>query len=322
MLYLDYSRKEGEWIANQYGGRENLEAISFLRRFNEEVYKAYPQVQTIAEESTAWPMVSRPIYVGGLGFGIKWDMGWMHDTLEYMSKNPIHRKYHHNQLTFRMIYAFHENFVLPLSHDEVVHGKESLLAQMPGDDWQKFANLRLVFSYMYAQPGKKLIFMGGEIGQWNEWYHEASLDWHLLAYPLHAGLQHCVEDLNRLYKDEPALHEFDFDPQGFEWIDCTDLQGSVLSFIRKGSSTEDILLVVCNFTPVPHLNYRVGVPHGGYWREILNSDAKEYGGSGHGNLGGVEAFPISFHGRPKSINITLPPLGAAFFKSQVGQRPA
>jgi 1,4-alpha-glucan branching enzyme len=322
MLYLDYSRKEGEWIANQYGGRENLEAIAFLRRFNEEVYKGYPQVQTIAEESTAWPMVSRPTYVGGLGFGIKWDMGWMHDTLEYMSKNAVHRKYHYNQLTFRMIYAFHENFVLPLSHDEVVHGKGALLAQMPGDDWQKFANLRLLFSYMYAQPGKKLIFMGGEIGQWNEWYHEASLDWHLLAYPLHAGLQHCVEDLNRLYRDEPALHEFDFDPQGFEWIDCTDSQSSVLSFIRKGSSAEDILLVVCNFTPVPRLNYRVGVPRGGYWREILNSDAKEYGGSGHGNLGGVEASPISFHGRPNSLNLTLPPLGAAFFKSEVGQQPA
>ena len=322
MLYLDYSRKEGEWIPNQYGGRENLEAISFLRRFNEEVYKSYPHAQTIAEESTAWPMVSRPTYVGGLGFGIKWDMGWMHDTLEYMSKDPIHRKYHYNQLTFRMIYAFHENFVLPLSHDEVVHGKGSLLAQMPGDDWQKFANLRLLFSYMYAQPGKKLLFMGGEFGQWNEWYHEASLDWHLLDYPLHEGLRRFVEELNNLYRNEPALHEFDFDPQGFEWIDCTDSQGSVLSFIRKGSSTEDILLVVCNFTPVPRLNYRVGVPRGGCWREILNSDAKEYGGSGHGNLGAVEASPIFFHGRPNSLNLTLPPLGAAFFKSEVGQQPA
>ena len=316
MLYLDYSRKEGEWIPNKYGGRENLEAIAFLRRFNEEVYKAYPQVQTVAEESTAWPMVSRPTYVGGLGFGIKWDMGWMHDTLEYMAKDPIHRKYHHNQLTFRMIYAFHENFVLPLSHDEVVHGKGSLLGKMPGDDWQKFANLRLLFSYMYAQPGKKLIFMGGEIGQWNEWYHEASLDWHLLDYPLHAGLQHCVEDLNRLYKDEAALHELDFDPKGFEWIDCSDSQGNVLSFIRKGSSVKDILLVVCNFTPVPRFNYRVGVPRGGYWREILNSDSKEYGGSGHGNLGGIEASPISFHGRPYSLNLTLPPLGAVFFKGE------
>jgi len=315
MLYLDYSRKEGEWIPNQYGGRENLEAIAFLRRFNEEVYKAYPGVQTIAEESTAWPMVSRPTYVGGLGFGIKWDMGWMHDTLEYMSKDPIHRKYHHNQLTFRMIYAFHENFVLPLSHDEVVHGKGSLLGKMPGDDWQKFANLRLLFSYMYAQPGKKLIFMGGEIGQWNEWYHEVSQDWHLLDYSLHSGVHRLVEDLNNLYKDEPSLHELDFHPDGFEWIDCSDAQSSVLSLIRKGSSSEDILLAVCNFTPVPRFNYRVGVPRSGYWREILNSDSREYGGSGHGNLGGVEASPISFHGRPYSLNLTLPPLGALFFKN-------
>jgi len=316
MLYLDYSRKQGEWIPNKYGGRENLEAIAFLRRFNEEVYKSYPQVQTIAEESTAWPMVSRPIYVGGLGFGIKWDMGWMHDTLKYMSKDAIHRNYHHNQLTFRMVYAFHENFVLPLSHDEVVHGKGSLLGKMPGDDWQKFANLRLLFSYMYAQPGKKLIFMGGEFGQWNEWYHEASLDWHLLDYPLHSGVQRLVEDLNKLYKDEPSLHELDFHPDGFEWIDCNDSQSSVLSFIRKGSSSEDILLAVCNFTPVPRFNYRVGVPRGRYWREILNSDSKEYGGSGHGNMGGVEASAISFHGRPQSLNLTLPPLGAVFFKSE------
>jgi len=316
MLYLDYSRKKGEWIPNKYGGRENLEAIAFLRRFNEEVYKSYPHVQTLAEESTDWPMVSRPTYVGGLGFGIKWDMGWMHDTLKYMSKEAIHRKYHHNQLTFRMVYAFHENFVLPLSHDEVVHGKGSLLGKMPGDDWQKFANLRLLFSYMYAQPGKKLIFMGGEFGQWNEWYHDSSLDWHLLDYPLHSGVQRLVEDLNKLYKDEPSLHELDFHPDGFEWIDCNDSQSSVLSFIRKGSSSEDILLAVCNFTPVPRFNYRVGVPRGGYWREIFNSDSKEYGGSGHGNMGGVEASAISFHGRPQSLNLTLPPLGAVFFKGE------
>jgi 1,4-alpha-glucan branching enzyme len=314
MLYLDYSRKEGQWIANQYGGRENLEAIAFLRRFNEEVYKSYPQVQTIAEESTSWPMVSRPTYVGGLGFGIKWDMGWMHDTLTYMSKDPIHRTYYHNQLTFRMIYAFHENFILSLSHDEVVHGKGSLLGKMPGDDWQKFANLRLLFGYMYAQPGKKLMFMGGEFGQWNEWYHEVSLDWHLLAYPLHSGVQRWVEDLNRLYRDEQCLHELDFHPDGFEWIDCNDSHASVLGFIRKGGSTDDILLVVCNFTPVPRYNYQVGVPRGGYWREILNSDSKEYGGSGHGNVGGVEASHTSFHGRPNSLNLTLPPLGAVFFK--------
>ena len=316
MLYLDYSRKKGEWIPNKYGGRENLEAIAFLRRFNEEVYKSYPHVQTLAEESTDWPMVSRPTYVGGLGFGIKWDMGWMHDTLKYMSKEAIHRKYHHNQLTFRMVYAFHENFVLPLSHDEVVHGKGSLLGKMPGDDWQKFANLRLLFSYMYAQPGKKLIFMGGEFGQWNEWYHDSSLDWHLLDYPLHSGVQRLVEDLNKLYKNEPSLHELDFHPDGFEWIDCNDSQSSVLSFIRKGSSSEDILLAVCNFTPVPRFNYRVGVPRGGYWREIFNSDSKEYGGSGHGNMGGVEASAISFHGRPQSLNLTLPPLGAVFFKGE------
>jgi 1,4-alpha-glucan branching enzyme len=315
MLYLDYSRKEGEWIPNQYRGRENLEAISFLRRFNEEVYKNYPDVQTIAEESTDWSMVSRPTYVGGLGFGMKWDMGWMHDTLLYMSKDPIHRKYHHNQLTFRMIYAFHENFILPLSHDEVVHGKRSLLRQMPGDDWQKFANLRLLFAYMYAQPGKKLIFMGGEFGQWNEWYHETSLDWHLLGSSPHSGLQRWVQDLNGLYKGEPALYKRDFDPEGFEWIDCNDSQSSALSLIRKGSS-EDMVVVVCNFTPVPRLNYRVGVPRLGYWKEILNSDSKDYGGSGHGNLGGVEASPISFHGRPNSLNLTLPPLAAIFLRHE------
>jgi 1,4-alpha-glucan branching enzyme len=320
MIYLDYSRKQGEWIPNKYGGRENLEAISFLRRFNEELYKAFPHVQTIAEESTAWPMVSRPTYLGGLGFGMKWDMGWMHDTLEYMSKDSIHRKYHHNQLTFRMLYTFHENFVLPLSHDEVVHGKGSLLGRMPGDDWRKFANLRLLFSYMYAQPGKKLLFMGGEFGQWNEWYHEVSLDWHLLEYPPHAGVKRLVRDLNRLYTDEPALHELDFHPDGFEWIDCSDSQGSILNLLRKGRSTGDIVLVALNFTPVPRLNYRVGVPRGGYWRELLNSDSGEYGGSGHGNLGGVEASSISFHGRPSSLTLTLPPLGAVFFKSEENGR--
>ena len=314
MLYLDYGRKEGEWIPNKYGGKENVEAIGFLRRFNEEVYKSHPDVQTIAEESTDWPMVSRPSYTGGLGFGMKWDMGWMHDTLSYMSKDPIHRKYHHNQLTFRLIYAYHENFVLPLSHDEVVHGKGSLLRQMSGDAWQKFANLRLLYGYMYAQPGKKLLFMGGEFGQWNEWYHEESLHWHLLEYPLHASLQRWVEDLNKLYKHKGALHQLDFDPAGFEWIDCNDSQNSALSFIRKGYSQDDTVLIVCNFTPVPRYNYRVGVPTGGYWREILNSDAKEYGGSGHGNLGGMEASPVPFHGRPYSLNLTLPPLAAIFLE--------
>jgi 1,4-alpha-glucan branching enzyme len=314
MLYLDYGRKGGEWIPNAHGGRENLEAISFLRRFNEEVYRDRPFIQTVAEESTDWPMVSRPTYVGGLGFGMKWDMGWMHDTLVYMSKDPVHRQYHHNQLTFRLLYAFHENFVLPLSHDEVVHGKGSLLRKMPGDDWQRFANLRLLYAYMYSQPGKKLLFMGGELGQWNEWYHEVSLDWHLLDYPPHRGLQRWVEDLNRAYRQEPALHQLDFQPAGFEWIDCNDSQHSVLSLLRKGRLERDTVIVVCNFTPAPRPNYRVGAPQGGFWREILNSDATEYGGSGWGNLGGIEATPVPCHGRPHSLNLVLPPLGAVLLK--------
>ena len=315
MLYLDYARKEGEWIPNQYGGRENLGAIGFLRRFNEEVYKSYPDVQTIAEESTSWPMVSRPNYVGGLGFGLKWDMGWMHDTLEYISKEPIHRKYHHNSLTFRMLYAFHENFVLPLSHDEVVYGKRSLLGKMPGDDWQKFANLRVLLGYMFAQPGKKLLFMGGEFGQWKEWVHDESLDWHLLEYSPHRGVQRWVEDLNRLYRNEAALHELDCQPAGFEWIDCNDAEGSIVSFIRKAKSAEEVVLVVCNFTPVLRTDYKVGVVRSGFWRELLNSDATEYGGSGQGNKGGVEGVPAACHGRPYSLNLTLPPLGIVFFKS-------
>lgn len=314
MLYLDYSRKEGEWIPNQYGGRDNLDAVSFLRSFNEEVYQNYPHVQTIAEESTAWPMVSRPTYSGGLGFGLKWDMGWMHDTLEYMSKDPIYRKYQHNNLTFRMIYAYYENFILPLSHDEVVHGKGSLLAKMPGDEWQKFANLRLLFGYMYAQPGKKLLFMGGEFAQAREWNHEESMDWHLLDQPYHAGVQRWVEDLNRLYRNEPALHKLDFDPAGFEWIDCNDSEQSVFSLIRKGRSDDDVMLIVCNFTPATHMNYMTGAPKGGVWREILNSDSPDYGGSGQGNLGMVEAKPVSCHGRPYSLDLTLPPLAAVFLK--------
>jgi 1,4-alpha-glucan branching enzyme len=316
MLYLDYARKQGEWIPNQYGGRENIEAIGFLRRLNEEVYRNHPDVQTIAEESTSWPMVSRPNYVGGLGFGLKWDMGWMHDTLEYMSQDPIYRRYHHNRLTFRMIYAFHENFVLPLSHDEVVYGKRSLLGKMPGDDWQKFANLRALFGYMYAQPGKKLLFMGGEFGQWREWVHDGSLDWDLLGYPLHAGLQRWVQDLNRLYRSEPALHEMDCDSAGFEWIDCDDADSSTVTLIRKGKSTSTIILVICNFTPVPRYSYRIGSPRSGFWQEILNSDAGEYGGSNMGNLGGVETVPVPLHGRPYSLTITLPPLSVSFFKSQ------
>jgi len=314
MLYLDYGRKEGEWIPNQYGGNENLEAIRFLRRFNEEVYKQFPDVQTIAEESTAWPMVSRPTYVGGLGFGMKWDMGWMHDTLDYMSRDPIHRKFHHEKLTFRMLYAYHENFVLPLSHDEVVYGKGSLIRKMPGDEWQKFANLRALLGYMFAQSGKKLLFMGGEFGQWSEWYHEAGLDWDLLDRPFHEGLRRWVEDLNRTYGREKALYERDLEPGGFEWIDCNDSQQSTISLMRKGNQEEDTILVACNFTPVPRHNYRVGAPGGGFWREILNSDSTNYGGSGQGNMGGLETAPLPFHGLPYSLNLTLPPLGVVYFK--------
>ena len=316
MLYLDYSRKEGEWLPNKYGGRENLEAIEFLRQFNTETYKEYPGIQTFAEESTAWPMVSRPIYLGGLGFGLKWDMGWMHDTLQYFSHDPIHRKFHHNQLTFRMLYGFTENFVLPLSHDEVVHGKGSLIGKMPGDEWQKFANLRLMFGYMFAQPGKKLLFMGDEFGQVREWAHDSSLEWDVLQYPVHHGVQSWVEQLNRVYGNEPALHELDTDPSGFEWIDCNDSAASTLSLLRKGRSSRENIVVVCNFTPVPRVGYRLGVPSGGYWRELLNSDAKEYAGSGVGNAGGVMAEEEPAHGRPYSLNLTLPPLGALFLKAE------
>ena len=316
MLYLDYGRKDGEWIPNEYGGRENIDAIEFLRRMNSEVYRHYPGVQTIAEESTSWPMVSRPNYVGGLGFGLKWDMGWMHDTLSYMSLDPIYRKYHHNKLTFRMLYAFHENFVLPLSHDEVVYGKGSLLRKMPGDDWQRFANLRLLFGYMYAQPAKKLVFMGGEFGQWNEWTHDQGLEWDLLDRPAHAGLQKWLADLNRFYRAEAALHEMDCEPAGFEWIDCNDSETSVISLMRKGKPTSDIILVVCNFTPVPRFNYRLGAPRGGFWKEILNSDSKDYGGSGQGNFGGIDAVPVPVHGRPWSLTVTLPPLGIVYFTSR------
>ena len=314
MLYLDYSRKEGEWIPNRFGGRENLEAINFLRRCNLEVYRAHPDTQTIAEESTAWPMVSRPTYVGGLGFGLKWDMGWMHDTLEYMRHDPIHRAYHHNEITFRQLYAFHENFVLPLSHDEVVHGKGSLLGKMPGDDWQRFANLRLLLAYMWAQPGKKLLFMGGEIAQWREWRHDESLDWHLLDYAPHQGISRLVGDLNRIYRDEPALHELDCDAAGFEWVDCNDAHASVLTFLRKPKDGPAIL-VACNFTPIPRVGYAVGVPSGGWWRELLNSDGQEYGGSGMGNGGGAMAMDAPAHGRPLSLDLTLPPLAAVFLKA-------
>ncbi|MBV9477638.1 MAG: 1,4-alpha-glucan branching protein GlgB [Acidobacteria bacterium] len=313
MLYLDYSRKAGEWIPNEHGGRENLEAITFLRRLNEDVYSVHPDVQVIAEESTAWPMVSRPTYVGGLGFGMKWDMGWMHDSLRFFSKDPIHRRFHHNDLTFRMMYAFTENFVLPLSHDEVVHGKGSLLGKMPGDEWQRMANLRLLFAHMYANPGKKLLFMGGDIAQWREWNHDASLEWDVLQNPLHAGLNRWLEDLNKAYRDVVALHELDMSPDGFEWIDCCDSENSVVAMMRKSKSQPDNpVIVVMNFTPLARYNYQVGVPFGGRWDEILNSDALLYGGSGQGNMGGVDAAPIRLHGRRSSVTLTLPPLGAVF----------
>ncbi|MGA1826108.1 MAG: 1,4-alpha-glucan branching protein GlgB [bacterium] len=316
MLYLDYSRKEGEWIPNEYGGKENIEAINFLRQFNEAVYANFPDVQTIAEESTAWPMVSKPIYVGGLGFGMKWNMGWMHDTLDYFSKAPLYRKYHHNQLTFSIWYAFAENFVLSLSHDEIVYGKGSLLSKMPGDQWQKFANLRLLLAYMYTHPGKKLIFMGSEFGQWNEWNHETGLEWDILHYSPHEGIQHWMKDLNHLYRSEPCLYELDFNQQGFQWINADDSERSVISFMRKAATTEDILLTVCNLTPIPHHNYRIGVPISGCWREILNSDSREYGGSGYGNTGNVEASPIPSCGFYNSLSLILPPLGAIIFKRE------
>jgi 1,4-alpha-glucan branching enzyme len=316
MLYRDYSRKDGQWTPNQLGGRENLEAIEFLRRLNETVYREYPDVVTVAEESTAFPMVSRPTYLGGLGFGLKWDLGWMHDTLIYLGQDPSHRKAHPNKLTFRLFYAFNENFVLPLSHDEVVHGKGSLLGKMPGDEWQKMANLRLLFGSMFAQPGKKLLFMGGEFGQWREWSHDTGLDWHLLDYPPHAGLKRWVRDLNTFYRGEPAMHVFDCDPAGFEWVDANDAENSTISLLRKSRDPKDTLLVVCNFTPVPKHNYQVGVPWGGWWGEVLNSDAPMYGGSGQGNLGGMLAAPVGRHGRPYLLTVTVPPLGIVVFKSE------
>jgi 1,4-alpha-glucan branching enzyme len=313
MLYRDYSRKRGEWIPNRFGGRENLEAIDLLRRLNEEVYGGFPDALTVAEESTAWPMVSRPTYVGGLGFGFKWDMGWMHDTLEYLSRESVHRRYHHGEITFRAVYAFDENFMLPLSHDEVVHGKGSLLARMPGDEWQRFANLRLLLGYMAASPGKKLLFMGGEFGQEREWNHDTSLDWHLLEEPLHAGVCRWAADLNRLYRSVPALHALDCDPAGFAWVDLHDAEHSVLAFLRRSPSGASVL-VALNFTPVAREGYRLGVPAGGTWREIANSDAADYGGSGVGNLGAVEAADVESHGHPFSVSLTLPPLGVVMLE--------
>jgi 1,4-alpha-glucan branching enzyme len=315
MLYLDYARKAGEWIPNRYGGKENLDAIDFLRHFNSVAYGAHPDIVTVAEESTAWPMVSRPAWLGGLGFGMKWNMGWMHDTLAYLREDPIHRKYHHGKLTFSLLYAFSENFVLPLSHDEVVHGKGSLMGKMPGDAWQQAANLRTLFGYMWAHPGKKLLFMGCEFGQRREWDHDGELEWWVLDRPEHGGVQRWVRELNRVYREEPALHEIDFSSEGFEWVDANDAENSVFTFLRKpktpGAAT---IAVACNFTPVPRPNYALGVPHGGFWQERLNSDAREYGGAGWGNLGGVHAAPVGAHGRPYSITVTLPPLAALLFR--------
>jgi len=316
MLYLDYSRKDGEWVPNAHGGKENIDAISFLRRFNEEVYRHFPDVQTYAEESTSWSMVSRPTYIGGLGFGYKWDMGWMHDTLKYVETDPIHRKYHQNDLTFRLLYAYHENFVLPLSHDEVVHGKGPLWDKCAGDEWQKYAGLRQLFGYMWGMTGKKLLFQGCEIAQRREWKVDESVDWHLLQYAPHEGVQRWVRDLNHFYAAEPAMHELDNHVGGFDWIDCTDADASVLSFVRRGKSTDDVVLCVLNFTPIVRDGYRVGVPAAGFWKESLNSDAAVYGGSNVGNNGGAFAESAAMHGQPYSLRLNLPPLGVLFLKGR------
>ncbi len=314
MLYNDFSRKEGEWIPNKYGGRENLEAVDFLRRFNEGVYRDHPHAVTIAEDSTAWPMVSRPPYLGGLGFGMKWDMGWMHDTLKYFALDPIHRTFHHQKVTFRMMYAFSENYVLAISHDEVVHGKASLIGKMAGDHWQRRANLRLLLGYQWAQSGKKLLFMGCEIGQWKEWNHDSSLDWHLLQHAEHLGIQRWITDLNTLYRTTASLHELDCEPTGFEWVDCNDAKQSVVSFLRYGKDRRDPTLVVCNFTPVPRPAYGIGVPDSERWEEVLNSDDVIYGGSGWGKRGTAVAEPVELHGRPCSISLDLPPLSILYLR--------
>jgi 1,4-alpha-glucan branching enzyme len=313
MLYLDYSRKAGEWVPNRFGGNENIEAIDFLRKMNETVYGTHPGIVTIAEESTAWPGVSSPTYTGGLGFGFKWNMGWMHDTLRFIGKDTVYRRFHHSDLTFGLIYAFSENFVLPLSHDEVVHGKGSLLSRMPGDRWQKFANLRAYFAFMWGHPGKKLLFMGGEFGQQDEWNHDRSLDWHLLDDPYHKGVQNLIKDLNHFYRHTPALYERDTDAGGFQWLVSDDADNSVVAWLRRGDRDDQIVLVVSNFTPVPREAYRLGVPAAGFYVEAINTDAGGYGGSNVGNLGGVEADTIRSHGHDHSISITLPPLGTVFF---------
>ncbi len=314
MLYLDYSRNEGEWIPNQYGGRENLESMQFIKRLNEVVYERFPDVQMIAEESTAWPGVSRPVSHGGLGFGLKWNMGWMHDTLLYFSKDPVYRKYHHNDLTFSFLYVFSENYLLSLSHDEVVHGKGSLINRMPCDDWQKFANLRLLFGYMFAHPGKKLMFMGGEFGQWSEWNHEKSLDWHLAGFDRHRGVQRWVEDLNKMYRSEPALYKIDFHHAGMQWIDGGNYEHGVLTFIRRSGDPKDEIVIVCNFTPETWNDYRIGIPQAGYWKELLNSDSSIYWGSGQGNMGGRQSQGIFSHGFENSISLKIPPMGMLFLK--------
>ena len=316
MLYLDYSRRDGHWIPNQFGGRENLEAIELLKEVNTMVYGRFPGAMTIAEESTAWPAVSRPTYAGGLGFGFKWNMGWMNDVLRYMSKEPVHRKYHHADLTFGMLYAYQENFLLPLSHDEVVHGKRSLLDKMPGDEWQKFANLRLLYAYMYGHPGKKLLFMGGELAVWGEWDYRRSLDWHVLEHESHRGVQALTRDLNHLYRDRPALHARDHDPSGFEWIDCQDLEQNVIAFLRRGWEAGQELVFICNYSPVVRQDYRVGVPRGGLWREVLNTDAGAYWGSGVGNAGEVVADGDPWHGQPHSVRLVVPPMAALVLEPQ------
>ena len=313
MLYLDYARQPGEWIPNRHGGRENLAAIEFLQTLNAAVYREHPDTLTIAEESTAWPGVSRPIDTGGLGFGMKWNMGWMHDSLAYMKEDPLHRQHHHHRLTFSLVYAFNENFVLPLSHDEVVHGKGSLIGRMPGDDWQQFANLRALFGFMWAHPGKKLLFMGCEFGQRREWTHDGELEWWVTSLQGHAGLQRFVAELNRVYRSQPALYQLDFSPDGFEWVAADDTAASVYAFLRRPRDGGRDLLVISNMTPVPRTHYRLGVPRAGFWREVLNSDAREFDGTGWGNLGGVQASRVRAHGHAHSLSLTLPPLSTVIF---------